>query len=263
MFHYEIVNAIRHKKVTCKHEQIELLTRYREKGCLKSREKLANANIGYVAQLALQYSHPSLDRNDILQTGMRGLLHAMETFDFRPEISFLSYARFWADAYIKAEMRDFGNFIRVPASQVSTLKSAQEKRRKGKESEITDDEAHLLSITGHISGLDSPVGDSDSGVALTIANVIADENSLINEDFENTEIIRKCVESKLTPIQQDVIKKFFGFDNDFKPISPMTLQQIGKSINLSLERVRQIKEIAIRILSVTPETKSLLLEIKD
>ena len=254
MFAHEIVHCIRNQKIPGKQDQIELLKKYREHKCMRSREKLAVANIGFVAKLALQYRHPTISRDDILQKGMQGILHAMEIYDFRPEVSFLSYARYWAEAYIRAEIRDFGNFIRIPANKTRTLRDAYAKTAKPNE-ELTEEEQYLIGVNTPLVDLQGSINDDSN---MSICETIADEQATITDSFDTNQKIKECIENNLSEIQKLVIKKLYGFDDDYKSTEPLNLKDVSVITGTSLERVRQIRDVAIRKLQTTKKAMEIL-----
>ncbi len=247
-------------------EEVELAQRIK-KGDQKALEKLTKANLRFVVSVAKQYQNQGLSLPDLINEGNLGLIKAAEKFDETRGFKFISYAVWWIRQSILQALAEQSRIVRLPLNQVGSLNKInkaysrfeQENERKPSAEELSivlDLPAEKISDTLRVSGrhisVDAPFVE---GEANSLLDVLINDDSpnadhaLINESLSR-EIDRAL--ATLTEREQDIIKLFFGIS-----ASEMTLEEIGEKFGLTRERVRQIKEKAIRRLRHTSRSKLL------
>lgn len=247
-------------------EEVELAQRIK-KGDQKALEKLTKANLRFVVSVAKQYQNQGLSLPDLINEGNLGLIKAAEKFDETRGFKFISYAVWWIRQSILQALAEQSRIVRLPLNQVGSLNKInkaysrfeQENERKPTAEELSivlDLPAEKITDTLRVSGrhisVDAPFVE---GEANSLLDVLINDDSpnadhaLINESLSK-EIDRAL--QTLTEREQDIIKLFFGIG-----CSEMTLEEIGEKFGLTRERVRQIKEKAIRRLRHTSRSKLL------
>jgi RNA polymerase primary sigma factor len=247
-------------------EEVELAQRIK-KGDQRALEKLTKANLRFVVSVAKQYQNQGLSLPDLINEGNLGLIKAAEKFDETRGFKFISYAVWWIRQSILQALAEQSRIVRLPLNQVGSLNKInkaysrfeQENERKPSAEELSvvlDLPAEKISDTLRVSGrhisVDAPFVEGEANSLLDV--LINDDSpnadhSLINESLSR-EIDRAL--ATLTEREQDIIKLFFGIG-----CSEMTLEEIGEKFGLTRERVRQIKEKAIRRLRHTSRSKLL------
>ncbi|MFC2096791.1 RNA polymerase sigma factor RpoD/SigA [Bacteroidota bacterium] len=247
-------------------EEVELAQRIR-KGDQIALEKLTKANLRFVVSVAKQYQNQGLSLPDLINEGNLGLIKAAEKFDETRGFKFISYAVWWIRQSILQALAEQSRIVRLPLNQVGSLnkinkafsKFEQEHERKpspeelASELEISADKvADTLRVSGRHVSVDAPFVDGEANSLLDVLinsdSPVADR-ALVKESLSR-EIDRAL--STLTERERDIIKLFFGIGN-----TEMTLEEIGERFELTRERVRQIKEKAIRRLRHTSRSKLL------
>jgi len=247
-------------------EEVELAQRIR-KGDQKALEKLTRANLRFVVSVAKQYQNQGLSLPDLINEGNLGLIKAAEKFDETRGFKFISYAVWWIRQSILQALAEQSRIVRLPLNQVGSLNKInkafsrfeQENERKPSPEELADSldlpaekVADTLRVSGRHISVDAPFVEGEDNSLLDVLvnddSPIADR-SLINESLA-TEIERAL--STLTERERDIIRLFFGIG-----CQDMTLEEIGEQFGLTRERVRQIKEKAIRRLRHTSRSKLL------
>jgi len=247
-------------------EEVELAQRIK-KGDQKALEKLTRANLRFVVSVAKQYQNQGLSLPDLINEGNLGLIKAAEKFDETRGFKFISYAVWWIRQSILQALAEQSRIVRLPLNQVGSLnkinkafsKFEQEHERKPSPEELADTlelpadkVADTLRVSGRHISVDAPFVDGEDNSLLDVLinddSPIADR-SLLNESL--TKEIDRAL-ATLTERESDIIKLFFGIG-----IQEMTLEEIGEKFGLTRERVRQIKEKAIRRLRHTSRSKLL------
>jgi RNA polymerase primary sigma factor len=244
-------------------DEIELAIRIK-KGDQKAKEKLVKANLRFVVSVAKQFQNQGLSLGDLINEGNIGLIKAAERFDETRGFKFISYAVWWVRQSIMQAIADQSRVVRLPLNRVGNLTKIskayrdleQEFERKPTTEELakmldmsSDEVAYALQIAGRQVSMDAPLKEGDDG-----------KNSLVdilpNDEMPNPdqklmiESLKKEVAnvlSTLTEREREVIKLYFGIDSDHSA----TLEEIGERFNLTRERVRQIKEKALRNLKAS------------
>jgi RNA polymerase primary sigma factor len=247
-------------------EEVELAQRIK-KGDQVALEKLTKANLRFVVSVAKQYQNQGLTLPDLINEGNLGLIKAAEKFDETRGFKFISYAVWWIRQSILQALAEQSRIVRLPLNQVGSLNKInkalsrfeQEHERKPSAEELakvlelpTEKVSDTLRVSGRHISVDAPFVE---GEANSLLDVLINDDSpnadraLINESLSR-EIDRAL--STLTERERDIIKLFFGI-----ACQEMTLEEIGEKFGLTRERVRQIKEKAIRRLRHTSRSKLL------
>ena len=236
-------------------EEVELAQRIRN-GDRVALEKLTRANLRFVVSVAKQYQNQGLSLPDLINEGNLGLIKAAEKFDETRGFKFISYAVWWIRQSILQALAEQARIVRLPLNQVGSLnkinkafsKFEQENERRPSPEEIAEEVdmpvdkiADAMKVSGRHISVDAPFVEGEDNSLLDVLvnddSPIADR-SLINESLAR-EIDRAL--ATLTERESEIIKMFFGIG-----YQEMTLEEIGENFGLTRERVRQIKEKAIR-----------------
>ena len=247
-------------------EEVELAQAIR-KGDRLALEKLTKANLRFVVSVAKQYQNQGLSLPDLINEGNLGLIKAAEKFDETRGFKFISYAVWWIRQSILQALAEQSRIVRLPLNQVGSLnkiskalqKFEQENQRKPSAEELAieldisvDKVKDSLKVSGRHISMDAPFVEGEDNSLLDV--MINDDapladRTLINESLQK-EIDRAL--STLTERESEIIKMFFGIGSQ-----EMTLEEIGDKFQLTRERVRQIKEKAIRRLRQDSRSKLL------
>lgn len=247
-------------------EEVELAQRIRN-GDRLALEKLTRANLRFVVSVAKQYQNQGLSLPDLINEGNLGLIKAAEKFDETRGFKFISYAVWWIRQSILQALAEQSRIVRLPLNQVGSLnkinkafsKFEQENERKPSAEELAeeldipvDKIADTMKVSGRHISVDAPFVEGEDN---SLLDVMVNDDSpnadrvLINESLSK-EIDRAL--STLTEREHEIVKKFFGIG-----VPEMTLEEIGDEFGLTRERVRQIKEKAIRRLRSSSKSKLL------
>ena len=247
-------------------EEVELAQRIR-KGDQKALEKLTKANLRFVVSVAKQYQNQGLSLPDLINEGNLGLIKAAEKFDETRGFKFISYAVWWIRQSILQALAEQSRIVRLPLNQVGSLNKInkalsrfeQDNERMPSPDELAeildiprDKIADTLRVSGRHVSVDAPFveGEDNSLLDVLVNNDSPNaDKGLVNESL-NKEIERAL--STLTERERDIVKDFFGIGTQ-----EMTLEEIGEKFGLTRERVRQIKEKAIRRLRHSNRSKLL------
>jgi RNA polymerase primary sigma factor len=247
-------------------EEVELAQRIR-KGDQEALEKLTRANLRFVVSVAKQYQNQGLSLPDLINEGNLGLIKAAEKFDETRGFKFISYAVWWIRQSILQALAEQSRIVRLPLNQVGSLnkinkalgKFEQEYERQPSNEELAemidipkDKISDTLRVGSRHVSVDAPFVEGEDNSLLDVLpndDSPSADRTLVNESL-NTEIERAL--STLTDREREIIKSFFGIG-----CQEMTLEEIGERFGLTRERVRQIKEKAIRRLKSPSRSKLL------
>jgi len=248
-------------------EEVELAKRIKE-GDQIALERLTKANLRFVVSVAKQYQNQGLSLGDLINEGNLGLIKAAQRFDETRGFKFISYAVWWIRQSILQALAEQSRIVRLPLNRVGSLnkisKTFSELEQKYEREPSPDELADVLDVTS--SEVVDTMKISGRHVSMDAPFVQGEENSLLDvleNDTDPTpdqglinDSLRKEVQralSTLTQREADVISLYFGLNGEHS----MTLEEIGEKFNLTRERVRQIKEKAIRRLRHTSRSKAL------
>jgi RNA polymerase primary sigma factor len=245
-------------------EEVELAQRIK-KGDQEALEKLTKANLRFVVSVAKQYQNQGLSLPDLINEGNLGLIKAAEKFDETRGFKFISYAVWWIRQSILQALAEQSRIVRLPLNQVGSLNKInkafarfeQENERTPSPEELAEvldlpkeKVTDTMRVAGRHVSVDAPFADGEDNNLLDVLVNTDSPNAdrgLINESL-GTEIERAL--ATLTEREKDIVKYFFGIG-----CSEMTLEEIGDKFGLTRERVRQIKEKAIRRLRHSSKSK--------
>lgn len=248
-------------------EEVDLAKRIKE-GDQLALEKLTKANLRFVVSVAKQYQNQGLSLGDLINEGNLGLIKAAQRFDETRGFKFISYAVWWIRQSILQALAEQSRIVRLPLNRVGSLnkisKTFSELEQKFEREPSPDELAEVLKVT--TSEVVDTMKISGRHISMDAPFVQGEENSLLDVLENNSEqkpdsglmsdSLRREVQralSTLTQREADVIALYFGLNGEHS----MTLEEIGVRFNLTRERVRQIKEKAIRRLRHTSRSKTL------
>lgn len=260
------LQEIGHEELISAEEEVELARRIKT-GDRKALEKLTKANLRFVVSVAKQYQNQGLSLPDLINEGNIGLLKAAEKFDETRGFKFISYAVWWIRQSILQAIAEQGRVVRLPLNQVGSVnrinkvlsKFEQENERRPSVDEIADktDLPHekiedVLKVNTRQVSVDAPMADGD-GTSM-IDFIQSDSDSSTDEELLK-ESLRAEIASALSVLndrERNVIEAFYGINQP-----ECTMEEIGKKYGLTRERVRQIREKAIRRLKQNTQNKML------
>ncbi len=250
-------------------EEVELARRIK-KGDQRALEKLTKANLRFVVSVSKQYQNQGLTLPDLINEGNLGLIKAAQRFDETRGFKFISYAVWWIRQSILQALAEQSRIVRLPLNKIGSInkvnKAYSELEQQYERPPTPEELATLLEMTveevkqslknaGRHVSMDAPLKDGDDSSS-TMYDVLSSSESPSPETELIHDSLRKEIErslSTLTSREADVVRLYFGLSGQH----PMTLEEIGEKFDLTRERVRQIKEKAIRRLKHTSRSKIL------
>ena len=260
------LQEIGHEELISAEEEVELARRIKT-GDRKALEKLTKANLRFVVSVAKQYQNQGLSLPDLINEGNIGLLKAAEKFDETRGFKFISYAVWWIRQSILQAIAEQGRVVRLPLNQVGSVnrinkvlsKFEQENERRPSVDEIADktDLPHekiedVLKVNTRQVSVDAPMADGDGTSMIDFMQ--SDSDTSTDEELLK-ESLRAEIASALSVLndrERNVIEAFYGINQP-----ECTMEEIGKKYGLTRERVRQIREKAIRRLKQNTQNKIL------
>jgi RNA polymerase primary sigma factor len=248
--------------------EVEFAKRIKQ-GDQEALEKLTKANLRFVVSVAKQYQNQGLTLPDLINEGNLGLIKAAQKFDETRGFKFISYAVWWIRQSILQALAEQARIVRLPLNQVGSLnkinkafsKLEQEYERPPSAEELAevlevpeDKIKESMKVAGRHVSMDAPLSSSEDGG--TLMDVMANGDSPKADKLLMAESLQREIErslSTLTDKEREIIRLFFGIGMNHG----LTLEEIGSKFNLTRERVRQIKEKAIRRLRHTSRNKLL------
>jgi RNA polymerase primary sigma factor len=248
-------------------EEIEL-AREIHKGSQLALERLTKANLRFVVSVAKQYQNQGLSLGDLINEGNLGLIKAAKRFDETRGFKFISYAVWWIRQSILQALAEQSRVVRLPLNRVGALNKIgkaysaleQQFEREPSPEEIAEsldmtpyEVTDTLKMSGRHLSMDAPFNQGEDNRLLDILHNDQQpppDNSLISDSLKK-EVDRAL--ATLSPREAEVIRLYFGLNIEH----PLTLEEIGEKFNLTRERVRQIKEKAIRRLRHASRSKAL------
>ncbi len=236
-------------------EEVELAQRIK-KGDQAALDKLTKANLRFVVSVAKQYQNQGLSLPDLIDEGNLGLIRAARKFDETRGFKFISYAVWWIRQSILQALAEQSRIVRLPLNQVGSLNKItkemsrfeQENERRPSTEELAerldmavDKISDTIQVSGRSISVDAPVVEGEYN---SLLDVLSNDDSPMADANLNQESLSKEVDRALKQLydrERDILKMFFGIG-----CQEMTLEEIGAKFDLTRERVRQIKEKAIR-----------------
>lgn len=260
------LQEIGHEELLSVDEEVELAQKIK-KGDRRALERLTRANLRFVVSVAKQYQNQGLSLPDLINEGNVGLIKAAEKFDETRGFKFISYAVWWIRQSILQAIAEQSRIVRLPLNQVGSVnkinrelnKFEQEHERRPSVVEIADRidlpeekiEEAMKANNRHVS-MDAPFVEGEDN---SLLDVLADNDMPMADKALVQESLRKEIDRAIDLLndrEQKVVRAFFGIGTP-----EMTLEEIGDKYNLTRERVRQIKEKAIRRLRHNTKNKLL------
>ena len=249
------LQEIGHEELITVEEEVELAQRIR-KGDRKALEKLTKANLRFVVSVAKQYQNKGLSLPDLINEGNLGLIKAAEKFDETRGFKFISYAVWWIRQSILQAIAEQSSPVRVPLNQTGLINKTNKAQsrfeqiheRRASVEELAeeldlpmDKVAEAMKINTRAVSVDAPFVEGEDN---SLLDVLPNNDSPLADSGLNYESLSREIDrvlEQLHPREREIVKMFFGIG-----CQEMTLEEIGAHFNLTRERVRQIKEKAIR-----------------
>lgn len=249
------LQEIGRKDLITVYEEVELAQKIKQ-GDQAALDKLVSANLRFVVSVAKQYQNQGLSLPDLIDEGNLGLIKAAQKFDETRGFKFISYAVWWIRQSILQALAEQSRIVRLPLNQVGSLNKIgkalqrfeQENERRPSPAELAEQLdvpvekiADTMKVSGRHVSVDAPFVDGEDN---SLLDVLPNEDSPMADSSLTQESLSKEVNralEQLNPRERDILKMFFGIG-----CQEMTLEEIGAKFDLTRERVRQIKEKAIR-----------------
>jgi len=235
-------------------------------GDQRALEKLVKSNLRFVVSVAKQYQHQGLSLSDLINEGNLGLIKAAQRFDETKGFKFISYAVWWIRQSILQALAEQGRLVRLPQNKIGTYNKAnkayiafeQENEREPSTEELASilemsetEIANIFSSNTRHTSLDAPVHEAEDVAMGDLLEGSNDTDDTVMKDSLKAEIQR--ILKSLSMREAEIISAYFGLEGDNGP----SIEEIGQKYDLTKERIRQIKERAIKRLQKTRYSGSL------
>ena len=249
-------------------DEVDLAKRIRE-GDMQALEKLTKANLRFVVSVAKQYQNQGLALGDLINEGNLGLIKAAQRFDETRGFKFISYAVWWIRQSILQALAEQSRIVRLPLNRVSALNKMsktfsqleQEFEREPSAAELAEaldiaqsEVLDTMRISSRHVSVDAPLSNSEDGG--TLLELLEDDGRQIPDKFLITDSLKYEIQNALatlTPREAQIITYFYGLNGE----TALSLDEIGAKMSLTRERVRQLREKAIRRLRQTSRSVAL------
>jgi RNA polymerase primary sigma factor len=246
-------------------EEEETLARKAASGSKAARNKLVQANLRFVVNVAKGFQGRGIPLMDLINEGNMGLIHAAEKFDVDKGYKFISYAVYWIRRSIQNALYEKGHMIRLPMNRVNELMQIEKardmlQRETGEDVSSADIArelnmdpamvAELVKVSREVTSLDTPVG--SDGDTTEVGDFVQDDNAVDPQEYAMNSAMFDDIESALNTLETrdaEIIRLRYGIGKQ----PPLSLQEVGSRYNLTKERIRQIELKALKQLR-TSET---------
>lgn len=241
---------VKRTKLLTPEEEVELAIRI-QNGDKSAIDKLVNSNLKFVISIAKEYQGQGLSLSDLISEGNLGMVKAATRYDHTRGFRFISYAVWWIRQSIMQSLNDNSRTIRYPSNVINKISATKKKfekfelenQRQADFTDFDDDDMVDFKSLAKCSSLNDIINDEGGEVY-----ELLEDTNIDNDDiFGETELIIKnelgTMLDALTEREKEIINCYFGIDKDY---DGMTLEVIGEKYNLTKERIRQIKEKALR-----------------
>ncbi len=260
---------IKKYKVLSNEDQLELIRKIKENDDNNIYiQKLVESNLRFVITVAKKYKGRGLSMTDLINEGNIGLITAAKKFDPREDVKFISYAVWWIRQAIQKAFNDQLNVIKIPSNKQVLLRRFEEELKKNEYDlemtlqmkEFRDNREALLEVYNRTKmlSLDASLNEDDEASG-TLLDSIAIEpiQEEIASNKETQKYLISVIDEILTVREKKVIMMYYGLDYDRE----YTLEELGEELDLTKERIRQIKKKTLKKLYAYPDLKKLLTEI--
>ena len=260
------LNEVGRYELLTAEEEVELAKRI-ERGDREAKERMINSNLRLVVSIAKKYQGHGLSLLDLIQEGIIGLIRAVEKFDWRRGFKFSTYATWWIRQAVQRGVANKAREIRIPVHIVDReRKIARAERelvaklgRAPTEEEVSQASKlplkqvrEVREAARAVTSLDRPVGEGDASYGDLFAGDEASAEELIQVSLEQ-DVLRRAVET-LPEREQEVVKLRYGLNGDG---GPQSLEEIGRKLGLTRERIRQLEARALERLAINREVEAL------
>ncbi|MDR1811329.1 MAG: sigma-70 family RNA polymerase sigma factor [Candidatus Fibromonas sp.] len=210
-----------------------------------ARQKIIDANMRFVLKVAIQYRGCPIPLPDLVSEGAMGLIRAIESFDSTRGLKFISYGVWWIKAYITRAINEQGNLVRLPANQHLRIRKGLKEQAKGQE--VSEEVRDLIQMGQKGVSIDSPLkADSKSSYAESLPDVAAADPESSSEIQSVEDGVRNILKT-LPTREYNVLAGIYGIGLN----APQTLREVGEAMSISHERVRQIRDQALKRITHT------------